>query len=114
MNEQPENLKIDLISKCLKIFSENDDVYKIISFNGFKNNDSGKERVASTILEEMYINEKYSKGGVKKFIFPQENQNEYDNFLQKYEEENNQINLLKNIEFIQISKITEIFTHFTI
>ena len=66
--QQPENLDIDSISQCLKIFSENDDVYKIISFNGFKNNDSGKERVASTILEEMYINENYSKGGVKKFI----------------------------------------------
>ena len=66
--QQPENLNIDSISQCLKIFSENDDVYKIISFNGFKNNDSGKERVASTILEEKYINEISNKGGVKKFI----------------------------------------------
>ena len=66
--QQPENLKSKSIIKCLKIFSENDDVYKIISFNGFKNNDSGKERVASTILEEKYINEISNKGGVKKFI----------------------------------------------
>ena len=66
--QQPENLKIDLISKCLKIFSENDDVYKIISFNGFINNRPETERVELTKLEEMYINSKYSKGGVKKFI----------------------------------------------
>jgi len=51
------------------------------------------------------------QGGVKKFIFPQENCNEYENFLQKYEEENNQINLLENIEFIQVTKIDELFNH---
>ena len=66
--QQPENLQNEDFNICLKIFSENDDVYKIISFNGFKNNDSEKERVESTKLEEMYINETYSKGGLKKFI----------------------------------------------
>jgi len=66
--QQPENLQNEDFNICLKIFSENDDVYKIISFNGFKNNNPEDERVELTKLEETYINKTYSKGGLKKFI----------------------------------------------
>tara|TARA_Y100000389_G_scaffold124515_2_gene121897 strand:- start:16187 stop:19456 length:3270 start_codon:yes stop_codon:yes gene_type:complete len=46
------------------------------------------------------------RGGVKTFIFPKENDKNFKDFLEKYE--NNEI--LKNINFKQVSNIQEVFT----
>jgi ATP-dependent Lon protease len=45
--------------------------------------------------------------GIKQFIFPEENNTEYSQFLQKYTEENDQSKIL-NITFTKVSHITEL------
>ena len=45
--------------------------------------------------------------GIKKFIFPEENNVEYEHFLQKYSEENDQSKIL-NIAFTKVSHISEL------
>jgi ATP-dependent Lon protease len=46
--------------------------------------------------------------GIKKFIFPEENSTEYEHFLQKYTEENDQSKTLENIAFTKVSHISEL------
>jgi ATP-dependent Lon protease len=46
--------------------------------------------------------------GIKKFIFPEENHTEYEHFLQKYTEENDQSKILENITFTKVSHISEL------
>jgi len=45
------------------------------------------------------------KAGVKKFIFPKENENDYRLFIEKYREKE----MLKSISFFQVNKIEEVF-----
>jgi ATP-dependent Lon protease len=46
--------------------------------------------------------------GIKKFIFPEENNTEYEHFLQKYTEENDQSKIFNDITFIKVSHISEL------
>jgi len=46
--------------------------------------------------------------GIKKFIFPEDNHTEYEHFLQKYTEENDQSKILENITFTKVSHISEL------
>ena len=44
------------------------------------------------------------KAGIKEFIFPKENENDFKKFMEKYGEKNE----VKNIIFHQVSKINEV------
>ena len=45
------------------------------------------------------------KAGVKKFIYPNENKKDYDTFIEKYKDDE----IIKDIKFIGVSKIEEVF-----
>jgi endopeptidase La len=45
------------------------------------------------------------KGGVKEFIYPEENEKEYQNFMEKYKDSD----LVKDIKFNKVKKIHEVF-----
>lgn len=47
------------------------------------------------------------KAGVKKFLFPKENENEYNEFIEKYKNKE----FLKDIEFVQIENIHDAIKH---
>ena len=46
------------------------------------------------------------KGGVRTFLFPEENQRDYEQFLEKYKSKD----LIKGVEFISVSQIKEVFS----